>query len=200
MFEIKDIIGAITVILGVVGYLPYFRDILRGKTKPHVYTWFVWGVITFIVFALQVSGEAGAGSWVTLVAAFLSLSVFVLGLRNGDKDITKSDTLFFIVALVALVLWLFAKQPVVSIILLVTVGMLGFIPTIRKSWNKPHTETISTYVINSFRHSLSFFALTQYSIVTWLFPVAWGIANALFVIILLVRRSAVLKNNSIEQE
>lgn len=188
MFDLKVIIGIITVVLGVVGYIPYFRDIIKGKTKPHVYTWFVWGSITLVIFALQVSDAAGPGAWVTLVAGLLSLSIFILGMRQGDKDITKSDTLFFIAALIALGLWLLAEQPVVAMILLVTVGMLGFVPTIRKSWNKPHTETISTYAINSFRHGLSFAALANYSILTGLFPVAWSIANGLFVVLLLVRR------------
>lgn len=90
-------------------------------------------------------------------------------------------------------LWLFAEQPVIAMILLVTVGMLGFAPTIRKSWNNPHTETVSTYAINSFRHSLSVFALANYSILTSLFPIAWGVANGLFVILLLVRRHVTKK-------
>lgn len=188
MLELKEIIGVITVILGIVGYIPYLRDVLRGKTKPHVYTWFVWGLITIIIFALQISDSAGPGAWVTLVAGSISFSIFALGMRHGDKDITKSDTLFFIAALIALGLWLFVEQPVTAMILLVTVGMLGFVPTIRKSWNKPHTETVSTYAINSFRHSLSVFALANYSILTSLFPIAWGVANGLFVILLLVRR------------
>ena len=193
MLELKEIIGMITVILGIVGYIPYLRDVLRGKTKPHVYTWFVWGLITLIICALQISDNAGPGAWVTLVAGSISFSIFALGMRQGDKDITKSDTLFFVAALFALGLWLFAEQPVVAMILLVTVGMLGFVPTIRKSWNKPHTETISTYAINSFRHSLSVLALANYSILTSLFPIAWGVANGLFVILLLIRRS-VTKN------
>ena len=193
MFEVKEIIGVITVVLGIAGYIPYLKDVLAEKTKPHVYTWFVWGLITLVVFALQVSGDAGAGSWVTLVAALLALLIFILGMRQGDKDITKSDTLFFIAALFALGLWLFASQPEASVILLVFIGMLGFIPTIRKSWNKPHTETLSTYIINSFRHGLSFFALSQYTIVTWLFPITWSVANGLFVLILLARRHFVSK-------
>lgn len=188
MFDLKTIIGVITVILGVVGYIPYLRNVLKGTTKPHVYTWFVWGSMTLIIFALQISDNAGPGAWVTLVTAILSLTIFALGMRQGDKDITKSDTLSFVAAIFALGLWLFAEQPVATTVLLVTVGMLGFIPTIRKSWNKPYTETISTYVINSFRQGLSFFALTNYSILTWLFPVTWSIANGLFVLFLIIRR------------
>lgn len=189
MFDLKIIIGVITVVLGVVGYIPYLRNVLRGTTKPHVYTWFVWGSMTLIIFALQISDNAGPGAWVTLVTAILSLTIFALGMRQGDKDITKSDTLSFVAAIFALGLWLFAEQPVATTVLLVTVGMLGFIPTIRKSWNKPYTETISTYVINSFRQGLSFFALTNYSILTWLFPITWSIANGLFVLFLIIRRS-----------
>ena len=144
--------------------------------------------MTLIIFALQISDNAGPGAWVTLVTAILSLTIFALGIRQGDKDITKSDTLSFVAAIFALGLWLFAEQPVATTVLLVTVGMLGFIPTIRKSWNKPYTETISTYAINSFRQGLSFFALTNYSILTWLFPVTWSIANGLFVLFLIIRR------------
>jgi len=188
MLEFKVVIGIITVILGFVGYIPYIRDILKGKTQPHIYTWFVWGLITLILYGLQVSGGAGSGSWVTLVVALLSFSIFGLGLRSGDRNITRSDTLFLVSAMVALVLWLVADQPVLSVILLVTIGMLGFGPTIRKSWNNPHTETISTYAINAIRHTLSILALANYSILTWLFPVAWSIANIIFVLILIVRR------------
>lgn len=198
MLEFKIVIGIITVILGFVGYIPYIRDILKGKTQPHIYTWFVWGLITLILFGLQVSGGAGSGSWVTLVVALLSFSIFGLGLRSGDKNITRSDTLFLVSAMVALVLWLVADQPVLSVILLVTIGMLGFGPTIRKSWNHPHTETISTYAINAIRHTLSILALANYSILTWLFPVAWSIANIIFVLILIIRRMKIKQKIELE--
>ena len=188
MIDIKTTIGIIAVILGFIGYLPYLRDVIKGKTRPHVYTWFIWGAVTIILYALQVSGGAGAGAWVTLLAGLLSLFIFFLGLRNGDKNITNSDTIFFVSALIALVLWLVADQPVISVILLVTVGILGFGPTVRKSWNNPNSETLSTYFINAIRHGLSILALAQYSILTWLFPIAWSIANALFALILVIRR------------
>jgi len=188
MFELKVIIGIITVILGVVGYIPYLRDVIRGTTRPHIYTWFVWGLVTIIIFALQVSDNAGAGAWVTLVAGLLSLSIFLLGLKQGDRDITLSDTLFFVVALIALALWLIIDEAVLAIIILVTVGMLGFIPTIRKSWNRPETETVTTYGINAFRHLLSVAALSNFSILTLLFPIAWGLANSFFVVMILLRR------------
>lgn len=57
----KEIVGTIAVVLTFVGYVPYIRDTLKGKTKPHVYTWFVWGLVTLAAFALQMSAHAGGG-------------------------------------------------------------------------------------------------------------------------------------------
>lgn len=194
MQDTKTIISLVAVFLTLVGYIPYFSDIVKRKTTPHVYTWFIWGSVTAIAYALQVSAGAGVGSWVTLAVALIAYIIFAFGLRNRNTDITRSDTVFFILSLVAISLWLVAKQPVLSVILVSSIDMLGFIPTIRKSWNKPHSETLFTYELSAFRHGLSLFALQQYSIVTWLYPLSWAIANALFSVMLIVRRKVILKS------
>ena len=193
MQDIKTIISLIAVVLTIVGYIPYLNDTLKRKTTPHVYTWFIWGTVTAIAYALQVSGDAGVGSWVTLVVAIIAYIIFILGLRNGNTDITHSDTVFFVLSLVAIFLWLVAKQPILSVLFVSTIDMLGFIPTIRKSWNKPHSETLFTYELSALRHGLSLYALQQYSIVTWAYPASWAIANALFSLMLIYRRKDVLK-------
>ncbi len=189
----KTIIGIIAIILTFVGYVPYVKDVVQGKTTPHVYTWFIWGLVTAIAYALQVSAGAGVGSWVTLAVAIICFFILILGLtRKRDRDeITKSDTTFFVLSLVALGLWLIAKQPILSVILISSIDMLGFAPTIRKSWNKPYSETLFSYELNVVRHGLSIFALQQYNIVTWLYPASWVLANAIFSLILIVRRQQI---------
>jgi hypothetical protein len=114
-------------------------------------------------------------------------------MRIGDKDITKTDKILLGLALTSIIMWPFANQPVISVIILAATDMLSFIPTIRKSWNKPHTETLSSYWMNTFRFSLGLFALKNYTIVTTLYPLTWLIANGLFSIFLMVRRRQVAK-------
>jgi len=184
----KASISVLAILLTFIGYIPYLRDTMIGKTKPHVFSWFIWGFVTLIAFALQVSGDAGVGAWVTLAAAVVSFIVCGLGLRNGNKNIAKIDVFFLIAAFIATAVWLVAKQPVLSVILISTIEMLGFAPTIRKSWNDPFSETLFTYSLNAFRHGLSVFALENYSVVTWLYPVTWALANGLFAVMLVVRR------------
>lgn len=188
MWEWKIVIGVVAVILSFVGYAPYLRDTINGKTKPHIYSWFLWGFVTLIAFALQVTSGAGAGSLVTLAVAVICFFIFGLGLKNGSKDIAKIDTVFFALALLATLIWIFAKQPVISVILISSIDMLGFLPTIRKSWNNPYSETLFTYLLNTFRHGLSIFAIQNYSVVTWLYPATWVVANGLFSLMLIIRR------------
>jgi len=190
----KNIIGIIAIVLTFIAYAPYFRDLLKGKTKPHIFSWFIWAIVTSIIYALQVSAGAGLGSLVTLAVAVISLLIFILGFKNGNKNIKKIDIVFLVLALLAIPLWLVIDQPVLSIILLSIIDMLGFAPTVRKSWDDPYSETLSLYTITTFRHGLSIFALANYNIVTLLFPTTWVIANALFSIMLIVRRK--VKDNS----
>lgn len=184
----KDFLGTIAVMLTFAGYIPYIRDTIKHKTTPHIYTWLTWGFVTALAFALQITHNAGPGAYTTLAAALVCFVIFGIGVRQGNKNVAKSDTMFFLMSLVALVLWLFAKQPMLSVILLSAVDMIAFIPTIRKSWHKPHEETLISYLTNTFRFCLALLALSHYTLITSLYPITWVIANGLFSVYLLVRR------------
>lgn len=195
MSDIKNVLGIIAVILVFVGYVPYLRDVIKGKTVPHIYSWFLWAFVTVIAFALQFSDKAGTGSFVTLAAGLMCTVVFLLGLfGKGKKDITKLDTVFLILGFVALVFWLIAKQPVISTILTTAIDVFAFAPTIRKSWHKPHSETLSLYSLNVLRFTLAVLSLQRYTIVTALYPSVWVLGNGLFALMLVIRRRQIPSN------
>lgn len=191
MTDYKIFLGVTVVVLTFVGYVPYIRDVVRNKTSPHAFTWFTWSFATAITYALQVSGGAGVGAWVTLAVAVISFFIFIAGLLKKSTHVTHSDFTFLVLALVALALWLIVKVPVWSVLLIVSVDIFGFFPTIRKSWNRPYSETLFSYELHTVRHVLSIFALQEYSIVTWLYPAAWSLANLIFSVLLIVRRKRI---------
>ncbi|MEI7709270.1 MAG: hypothetical protein WCI76_00980 [bacterium] len=191
MLDIKNISGIVAILLTLVGYIPYIKDTIKGKTTPHAYTWFTFGLVTAFVFALQLRAGAGIGAFVTLVISISVFAIFFLSLFKGEKHITRFDKVFFVLALVALAFWVIVKQPIVSVVLLSAINILAFSPTIRKSWNNPFSETLSTYVVNASRYLLALLALEHYSIVTYLFPLSAMIVTFSFVVILVSRRKIV---------
>ncbi|HWB38694.1 MAG TPA: hypothetical protein VG604_00440 [Candidatus Saccharimonadales bacterium] len=188
MHTAKQILSIIAVVLTFVAYIPYYRDILRGKTHPHVYSWSLWGLLTILIVALQVKGGAGPATLVTAAAGMMCLGVIVLGLKYGKRDITLMDTIVAILSLIAICFWLIIKQPVTSIILVVVADLLAFVPTVRKSWSKPHTETLSLYATNTLRFALALLAVTSYTILSSLWLAAWVVGNGLFCVMLVIRR------------
>lgn len=187
----KQLISTIAVILTFVAYVPYYRDILKGKTHPHVYSWSLWGLLTVLLVALQIKGGAGSASWVTIAAGLLCIGVVILSLKDGKKNITTSDTITAILSLVAIGFWLIAEQPIVSNILVIIADGLAFIPTIRKSWKSPYTETLSLYVTNALRFFLTLAAVETYTFLSAGWIIFWATGNALFSMMLVMRRRQV---------
>lgn len=194
MIDFKIVMSVVVTALTFIGYAPYIRDVIKDKTKPHSFTWLVWSFATGITFALQISNGAGLGALATLSATVICFSIFILGLIKKNVDIVYFDIVFLILSFVALFFWLVVKQPVLSIILIVMVDVLGFLPTVRKSWNAPHTETLFSYQLSTIRQLLAIFALQQYSIITWLSPLVWFFVNLLFFTMLIVRRKCLSKD------
>lgn len=196
MIPFKLLLGSITVFLTIIAYIPYIKSIFDGKTKPHSYSWFVWSINTLVVALLQLSHGAGAGAFMTVTVEVMSLFIFVVSLtKYGNRDITRLDALFAFLALTALVLWLFVKQPLASTILILMVDIAAFVPTVRESWKNPYSEILTFYLINVFRFIITLFALESYSILTALYPSMWLLVNALFSLMLVTRRKSLLRRN-----
>jgi hypothetical protein len=188
--DLKFLCGSLAAITGFIQYTPYVINILRRKTRPHAFSWFVWGLPCGIVFAAQFLKGGAAGSYATGVTAILCTIIFFLSLFYGEKNITKLDWLCLVLALAALVLWGMTKDPLGSVILVTIADLIGFGPTIRKSIKKPREETASTYWIANVKWVLSLMAMNTYSLTVCLYPVAMFVANSAFAVMLFVRRAA----------
>ena len=76
----KELLGAITIVLSLVGYLPYIRDIRKKKTKPHAFSWIIWTLVTFIIGFAQLAAGSGWGAVHNLVTGFVGLVMLRIAL------------------------------------------------------------------------------------------------------------------------
>lgn len=189
----KEILSVSAIILAFIAYIPYYRDILRGKTHPHVYTWILWALVTVLLIALQIKGGAGPATWVTVAGGLFCTGIVILSLKRGKKNITPMDKVVAVLALIAIGFWWFANQPVISAALLILSDTLAFTPTIRKSWIDPYSETLEMYATNAVRFCLTFLAIETYTFLSASWILFWLVGNTLFSIMLVVRRRQVSK-------
>lgn len=185
--EYKYILGLVSVVIAILSYSFYFHDIFNHKTKPHAFSWFIWGILMSISFYAQVYSKAGPGSWVIGFTALICFFISFLAFRKGLKDIRLFDWVGLLGAFLALFLWFVVKEPVLSVVLVTITYSLGFFPTFRKSFNRPQDETWITFALNGLKFFISLFALSNISLVTALYPLALVIVNWLFVGMLFIR-------------
>lgn len=184
----KETVSVIASLLVFVSYTPYILDTIKDKTKPHIYSWLNGSIVVSILFGIQLTEGAGWGALVTMTAAVACFAISLFSLKNGFGYIKKVDTVLFLISIFTLGLWLAADQPAIAAALLVTAEVLGFIPTIRKAWHKPFEETLFTWSVNAFRHTLALFGLATFTFTTAVFPIVWASANFSFSLMLIFRR------------
>lgn len=184
----KVVLSLVAILIATVAIAPYIYNILRGKTKPHAFTWAIWQIMTTQAFIAQYLSNGGAGAWVMAFTALANLIVLVLALLYGERNITRSDKISFTFSLIAIVPWLLTKDPTISVILIVLIDCGGFYPTVRKSYSKPFEETAFSYLLSGIKWIPALFALTSFNIVTALYPLYLVVANLGFVAFITIRR------------
>lgn len=186
----KELLTITAIALTFVGFAPYIRSIRRGETTPHVFSWVIWGLTTFVVFLAQLAGGAGFGAWPVGVSGIITIYIGFLAYRKrADVEVTRSDWIFFWAALSALPLWFFTADPFWAVVILTIVDVAGFGPTIRRAYTNPGDEHIGFYLLFTIRNVLVIMALQHYSITTVLFPAAVGVGCLVVVFILAWRRN-----------
>ncbi|MBI1272983.1 MAG: hypothetical protein GC131_02720 [Alphaproteobacteria bacterium] len=185
----KGLFGYLSLLLTVAAYAPYVWMTWRGSNRPHVFSWAIWSLLMSIAAAAQYAGAAGPGYWATACSAGFCIVIAAMALYGGEKNITRSDWAFLAAALAAIPLWAATDEPLAAVLLVTAVDLLGYGPTLRKSWARPREEMALHYVISNAKHIASIAAISVYSLTTALYPAALIAANSVLVAVIMARRA-----------
>lgn len=186
--QIRVILGVLAAGIALVSYIPYIRDIRRGKTKPHAFSWLIWSLLAYIAGIAQLNAGGGFGASAALVTATVSLWISYAAYKDGSVRITTGDRVSLAAALAAIPLWIATRQPLLSVIVVSVIDVVGFWPTVRKSYHAPQQETLETHWLSTIKHCLTIAAQQKYNLTTVLYPLSLAITTGGFVVMLLIRK------------
>lgn len=181
-------LGSLAAVIGIVSYVPYFRDIFSGSTKPHPFSWLAWGLLVSVAFFAQIVKGGGAGAWASGVTALACFAIGALAFKRGEKDITRLDWFCFISSIVSIAFWQLANDPLIAVVIVTLADALAFVPTVRKAFLRPREETLLTYVLSIPKWGLGIIALQSFNLTTALFPASIFVMNVVFVAMIIIRR------------
>lgn len=188
----KEALSVVAIALTVLAFGPYIWSVYRGNTKAHVFSWIIWCTSTIIVFSAQTADEGGAGAWPIGLTSVACLTIAVIAyFKKADRSITAIDWVFFLLALASVPIWFVTSAPLWTVIMLTVMDLLGFGPTFRKAYHKPHEEHLRFFAIMTVRNSIAISALENYTVTTVLFPAAVAVTTSSLIVMVLLRRRAV---------
>jgi hypothetical protein len=155
--------GILAGILPALSAYPYIRDILKHKTKPHRAAFLIWAVLGAIAFFTQLAKGA---TWSLLLPLGDTLSIiviFVLAIRYGAGGFNKKDVGALALASLGLIVWYFTRQPLTALLIIIAIDVIGVILTLQKSYQEPHEETSSAWLLASLGAVFAMLAVNKLS-------------------------------------
>lgn len=192
--NIKILFAILSTFIGIIGTIPYVMDIFRGTTKPHMYSWLIWTILQVIGAISMFSLGAGFGMTSVMVGAFSCGFIFILSFKFGTKNIKIVDKICLLGAIAAIVVYFFLHDPFLSIIIITIIDLIGFLPTLRKSYEEPQTETVASYILSFISYCLLLFAISVFTFQNSLYAISLIITNAVCAFIIIFRRNKIKKH------
>jgi hypothetical protein len=184
----KDAMGALAVVITLVAYGIYVWQTLRGEARPHPLSWLIFGILTATAYLVQRDEAAGAGSWVMGITAIVCLLLCLMSFLRGERSFPWYEWAFLFAAAVIFIFYLWSHEPTIAAVLAALVSVLGFGPTVTKAWQRPHSDSITTFALNSIKFIPAFFAMGNLTIATCVMPAALVVANAAVALLIFLRR------------
>lgn len=177
----KEFLAFAALIIGLVSFIPYYIAMWRGTVRPHLFSWIPWTLTTAVGFWASLSYGGGYGSWILALQAVCCGSVLLYAIFRGESHMTRLDSIALTGGIASIVFYITTSNAILSILFAVTADCLGYIPTFRKSFKKPHEEPLLTYALSGVGFALSITALSAYNFETVFYPCVLVVANVAFV-------------------
>lgn len=188
----KEVFAVVATILAIIGNTSYLKDVWRGRVQPHPYTWFVWSIVSMTTFFGGLAKGAGIGALPTGVAEGFTVIIFLFSLKylfqGKAGHIRMIDNYFLAICLLGLIPWAITKDPTISVVIVVLIDIVAFIPTLRKTWAHPRSEQPLLYEMNVARHILTLFSLQSYNVATTFHSIAMICINSIMTLFIKHRK------------
>lgn len=187
--EKEVIFSLISSFIYIIWIFPYWRDVLRKRTIPHPFSFLVWLIITgFNSYILLINHEYLAFIPGCISCLFL-LFWTVYGFYAFRKiRINWFDYFCITLSILFLIYYFLWRNITNAVILSAIIDFLAFLPTFKKGWIQPWTETNVLYFFSAVGNIFALLALIGPSFETSLFWLYLVIANLVFFIMVILRR------------
>lgn len=195
--DLSALLGYASVLVALANTTYALRKIWLGEIKPHAFSVFIWGLLTSIAFINMLVQGIDETAYRTGLMAVLLFVNFAFCIRQGFGYIARSDWFFLVAALATIPLWIITDDHDLALFWLVTIELLGTVPTVRKAYALPYELSAIVYFFVCIAQTLQLLSLMTsgepYSLAMFVYLLSFPMLWAMMVALLLIRRKFVLR-------
>jgi hypothetical protein len=163
--------GILAGLLTLCGDFFYFADTVKGATRPHRVTWFLFLLINLTDFANQYSIGATHSLWLVIGAIIGTLAVCIASIKRGVGGTGWVDAVCLVGAIGGLLLWRIIGTPVASVVINLVAVTIATIPTMIKAYTSPGSEAKGAWLLCSLGGLCAMVAVGKFDPYLLLLPV-----------------------------
>jgi len=162
----------LAVLLAAIGGWSYVRSTWRGVTSPNRVTWSLWGLEGVLGFGVELQQHIGLASLMTLMLGLVPCAVVIASFKNPHSvwRLGPFDAVCGAVSLAGLAFWAIVHEPTVALISFVAADQVAGLPTVRKSWLAPSTESPRVFILGFLNCTITILTLKTITTAGALFP------------------------------
>ncbi len=175
----QALLGIVSGILALGAYPIYIHGIFRGSVRPNRATWWILALASTILAASYFAEGARNTMWVALAYVLGNLAIAILSVKYGDGEWSALDKLCLFAALASAALWVVLDEPFIALMVNIGIDFIGIVPTIYKSYRKPHTESRPAWSIDVVAGVLALLAIETPTFSIIIYPAYLTLVNSI---------------------
>lgn len=182
------LLGIISGVFLIGGYIPYIYEVLKGTTTPNRASWFIWALSTAIIlFGVKEAGTHEA-IWVPIADALGCSVIFLFSLFWGVGGWSRTDKISLVICMASVGIFFVTGNAFVSLVMNLLIYVSGYIPTIQKAYQDPKSESFAAWTLFFVGVVLNLITVaigTDTGLAVWLYPIVLiATVGTLYVILL----------------
>lgn len=164
--------------LAATSYLVGFYEVATHKYRPSLFTRSVLLLLAINSFAALLVGGA-AVSAMALGSAYLvgNILIWIGSLWRGDYEFGKVEIFSLTLLFISGILWITTDAPAINLLLGIIANSAGLLPTIRRAWRDPKSESSGFWLLFFFASLLSLFTVKDSRFISLALPVYFCITD-----------------------
>lgn len=168
----QGVLFGLIIFFGASSYVVGVSQMLRGTYAPSVFSRVVWLLLAINSFAGVVASHSTEAS-IVLAGIFLlgNIAMCVTSLWKGTHGVGVLEYICIALLVVSVSIWLVFDAPLVSLAVSLFIHFIGGLPTYRRAWQNPASESAAFWLLFFVASALSLIASWGSPWMLMIFPI-----------------------------